>query len=290
MSPSKSWGWKARGIWKIHLCPLWGWSDPRLLRNASRTEPKSHVVSLISCLSQEALYSQGFKAWTKPRELGRANTVEHFIIHLHKMSKYVHAIQGHISGSWQPMKSASVPQEKLTKPTFGIHQQKLIPRALQQGLDLQRCWEVKPCMEASPAHVFPSLPPEKHCQNQNNKTTLAKLTVIFFGWQQRPFQRFCQLMCEVSELWQSLLYFPNILSHTQIKSCLLSASPCYCTLNIRSRDSPSFGDIVLETSSPISIKFSVKMWLKNKQKEMLAGMQWFFHQLLSFLSSWPQVF
>lgn len=113
----------------------------------------------------------------------------------------------------------------------------------------------------------PPSPPKKHCQNQNNKTTLAKLTVIFFGWQQCPFQRFCQLMCEVSELWQSLLYFPNILSHTQIKSCLLSASPCYCTLNIRSRDSPSFGDIVLETSSPISIKFSVKMWLKKKQTE-----------------------
>lgn len=37
------------------------------------------------------------------------------------------------------MKSACVPQEKLMKPTFGIHQQKLILWTLQQGLDLQRC-------------------------------------------------------------------------------------------------------------------------------------------------------
>lgn len=127
----------------IHLCPPWGVSDPCwLLIKAFRTEPTSRVVSFISCLCQGALNSQGFKAQTKPRQLGRASTVEHFIVHLHKMSKYVHATRGHISGSWQPVKSASVPQEKLMQPTFGIYQQKLIPWTVQQGSDLQRCWDV----------------------------------------------------------------------------------------------------------------------------------------------------
>lgn len=106
------------GVGKIHLWLPWRVSDPRLPCGQSPVlvlSPWSDACLKEHFAHRSLRQRQSQGSLDGPAEL---NTLSFIGTKCPNMCTQSEGIL-----SWQPKKSASVPQEKLMQPTFGIHQQ-----------------------------------------------------------------------------------------------------------------------------------------------------------------------